>query len=252
MQPRPKVRETPQRTSSISLTSTSFMRRRASHRQPASCSIGSGQILPRPSMARRRATTTVMLTTPLKSRKGRSTRQRTNTMCRIQTVLTTKSTMPTSIRGMQRERRLPVERGSTSTHPLFFWGGVCHQCGRFIRRQTILLHRPPATGGWAMINVRVSKPLAKAIVDRREIQRHLECLTRQITARGGRQTTTVKALSRARRRSGRRTCHQELVDRLTFERWVELDMIRRRLAMQESVIGELQHRDERPLHCPAT
>ncbi|WP_323455416.1 MULTISPECIES: hypothetical protein [unclassified Rhizobium] len=81
---------------------------------------------------------------------------------------------------------------------------------------------------------------------------HLECLTRQITARAERQTTTVKAWSRARRRSGRRTGHQELVDRLTFEHWVELDMIRRRLAMQESVIGELQHRDERPLHRPAT
>ena len=103
-----------------------------------------------------------------------------------------------------------------------------------------------------MINVRASKPLAKAIVARREIQRHLECLTRQIAAGAGRQAATVKARSRARRRSGPRSCHQELVDRLAFERRVELDMIHRRLAMQESVIGELQHRDERPLHRPAT
>ncbi|PVE50706.1 hypothetical protein DC415_22410 [Agrobacterium tumefaciens] len=102
------------------------------------------------------------------------------------------------------------------------------------------------------MNVRASKPLAKAIVARREIQRHLEFLTRQITARAGTQTTTVKAWRRARRRSGRRTCHQELVDRLTFERWVELDMIHRKLAMQESVIGEPQHCDKRPLHHPAT
>jgi hypothetical protein len=103
-----------------------------------------------------------------------------------------------------------------------------------------------------MIDIRASKPLAKAIVARREIQRHLECLTRQIRARAGRQATTVKARRRASRRSGPRTCHQELVDRLTFERWVELDMIHRRLAMQESAIGELQHCDKRPLHHPVT
>ena len=103
-----------------------------------------------------------------------------------------------------------------------------------------------------MINIRASKPLAKAIVARREIQRHLECLTRQIRARAGRQATTVKARRRASRRSGPRTCHQELVDRLTFERWVELDMIDCRLAMQERVISQLQHRDKQPLHHSAT
>lgn len=34
-----------------------------------------------------------------------------------------------------------------------------------------------------MIDIRASKPLAKVIGARRETQRHLECLTRQIMAR---------------------------------------------------------------------
>jgi hypothetical protein len=103
-----------------------------------------------------------------------------------------------------------------------------------------------------MINVRASKPLAKAIVARREIQRHLECLTRQIRARAGRQATTVKARRRASRRSGPRTCHQERVDRLTFERRIELDVIACRLAMEEQVIGDFQRGDHEPVHHPAT
>ncbi|MGO7028538.1 hypothetical protein ACCS69_32445 [Rhizobium johnstonii] len=103
-----------------------------------------------------------------------------------------------------------------------------------------------------MINIRASKLLAKAIIARREIQRHLECLTRQIRARAGRQATKAKARRRGSRRSGPRTCHHELVDRLTFERWVELDIIDRRLAMEERVISALQLRDKRPLHHPAT
>ncbi len=103
-----------------------------------------------------------------------------------------------------------------------------------------------------MIDNRASKPLVTAIVARQETQRHLECLNRQIASRARRQATTVKARSRPRRRSGPRTYNQELVDRLTFERWVELDVIACRLAMQEWVIDELRHRDKRPLHHPAT
>ncbi|WCJ66210.1 hypothetical protein [Agrobacterium tumefaciens] len=45
---------------------------------------------------------------------------------------------------------------------------------------------------------------------------------------------------------------QKYIHRLTFERWVELDMIHRRLAMQERFISELQHCDRRPLHHSAT
>lgn len=52
-----------------------------------------------------------------------------------------------------------------------------------------------------MIDVRLLRPLAKAIGARREIKRHLDCLTRQIAARAGRQATTVKDRSRVRRRS---------------------------------------------------
>jgi len=55
--------------------------------------------------------------------------------------------------------------------------------GLSVGRPAVLLHRPPKPGGWAMINIRASKRLAKAIAARREIQRPLECLTRQIAAR---------------------------------------------------------------------
>ncbi|MDI7861932.1 hypothetical protein MRS76_08185 [Rhizobiaceae bacterium n13] len=103
-----------------------------------------------------------------------------------------------------------------------------------------------------MIDVRLLGPLIKAIRARRETQRHLDCLTRQIAAPAGRQATTVKVRSRARRRSGPRRYHQELVDRLSFERWSELDTIACRLAMQEQVIGELQHRDCEPIRHPVT
>lgn len=99
-----------------------------------------------------------------------------------------------------------------------------------------------------MIDNRASKPLVKAIVARQETQRHVECLNRQIASRARRQATTVKARSRPRRRSGPRTYHQELFDRLTFERWVELDVIACSLAMQEQVIGELRYRDDVPMH----
>ena len=102
-----------------------------------------------------------------------------------------------------------------------------------------------------MIDIRPLRPQAKAIGARREIKRHLDCLTRQIAARAGRQATTVKVRSRARRRSSPRLYHRELFDRFAFERWVELDMIACRLAMQEQVIGAFQHRDHEPVLHPA-
>ncbi len=86
-----------------------------------------------------------------------------------------------------------------------------------------------------MIDVLVSKPLAKAIGARRETQRHLDCLTRQIAARAGRQEITATVRSRARRRSGYRLYHQELADRLTFERWRELDAVTCRSSTNTSV-----------------
>ena len=100
-----------------------------------------------------------------------------------------------------------------------------------------------------MIDVRLLRPLAKAIDARRETKRHLDCLTRQIAARAGRQATTVKVRSRVRRRSSPRLYHRELVDRFAFERWVELDTIA--CTMQEQVIGAFQHRDREPVLHPA-
>ncbi|MUZ60600.1 hypothetical protein [Agrobacterium vitis] len=102
-----------------------------------------------------------------------------------------------------------------------------------------------------MIEIRPLRPLAKAIGARRETQRHLDCLTRQIAARAGRQETTVKVRSRARRRSSPRLYHRELFDRFAFERWVELDTIACRLAMQEQVIRAFRHRDREPVLHPA-
>ena len=102
-----------------------------------------------------------------------------------------------------------------------------------------------------MIDVRLLRPLAKAIGAQCELQRHLDCLTRQIAARAGRQATTVKVRSRARRRSSPRLYYRELVDRFAFERWVELDTIACRLAMQEQVIGDFQRRDCEPVRHPA-
>ncbi|NTB87942.1 hypothetical protein G6M78_22960 [Agrobacterium tumefaciens] len=92
-----------------------------------------------------------------------------------------------------------------------------------------------------MSEVLFPKPLAKAIGARRETQRHLDCLTRQIAARAGRQTITVKVRSRVRRRSGPRLYHQELVDQLAFKRWRELDTLASRLAVQEQIIDALKH-----------
>jgi hypothetical protein len=103
-----------------------------------------------------------------------------------------------------------------------------------------------------MTDIGASKPLAEAIGARRQTQRHLEFLTRQIVSRARRQATTENARSRNRRRSGLRIYYQELVDRLTFERWVELDVIARSLAMQEQVTCKLQPRDKPPVHHPAT
>lgn len=98
-----------------------------------------------------------------------------------------------------------------------------------------------------MIDILASRPLAKAVIARRETQRHLDCLTRQIAARAGRQATTVKVRSRARRRTGRRLYHQELADRLVFERWGELDTLASRLAMQEQIIDELERCGDAPV-----
>ncbi|NGO66069.1 hypothetical protein G6N76_20630 [Rhizobium daejeonense] len=97
-----------------------------------------------------------------------------------------------------------------------------------------------------MIDVRAPKPLAKAIGARRETQRHLDCLTRQIAARAGRQTITVRVRSRARRRSGPRLYHQELADRLVFERWGELDTLTCRLVLQEQIIDALERYGDAP------
>jgi hypothetical protein len=92
-----------------------------------------------------------------------------------------------------------------------------------------------------MTDALVSKPRAKAIGARRETLRHLDCLSRQIAARAGRQAITVKVRSRTRRRSGPGLYHQELADRLAFERWTELDALVSRLAVQERIIGEYGH-----------
>lgn len=102
-----------------------------------------------------------------------------------------------------------------------------------------------------MIDNRLLRPLAKAIGARRESQRHLDCLTRHIAARAGRQATTVKVRSRVRRRSSPRLYHRELVDRFAFERWEELETIACRLAMQEQVIEAFQHCDREPVQHPA-
>lgn len=102
-----------------------------------------------------------------------------------------------------------------------------------------------------MIDIRLLRPLAKVIGARRETQRHLDCLTRQIAARAGRQATTVKVRSRVRRRSSPRPHYHELADRFAFERWGELDTLVCTLAMQEQVIGAFQHRDCEPVRHPA-
>lgn len=98
-----------------------------------------------------------------------------------------------------------------------------------------------------MIDVRPPKLLAKAVIARRETQRHLDCLTRQIAARAGRQAITVKVRSRARRRSGPRLYHQELADRLASERWGELDTLACRLFVQEQIIDALEQSGDAPV-----
>lgn len=92
-----------------------------------------------------------------------------------------------------------------------------------------------------MIDILAPKPLDKAIGARLETLRHLDCLTRQIAARAGRQAITMKVRSRGRRRSGPRFYHQELADRVAFERWGELDTLASRLAVQEQIIDTLEH-----------
>ena len=92
-----------------------------------------------------------------------------------------------------------------------------------------------------MIDMLVPIALEEAIGARRETQRHLDRLTRQIAARAGRQTITAKVRSRARRRSSPRLYHRELADRLAFERWGELDTLASSLAVQEQTIDALEH-----------
>jgi len=50
-----------------------------------------------------------------------------------------------------------------------------------------------------------------------------------------------------RRRSGPRLYHQELADRLAFERWRELDTLASRLAEQEQIIDALEHCGDAPV-----
>lgn len=95
-----------------------------------------------------------------------------------------------------------------------------------------------------MIDILASRPLAKPVMARRETQRHLDCLTRQIDARAGRQAITVRVRSRAHRLSGLRLYHQELADRLAFDRWGELDTLASRLVVQEQVIAAFEHCDD--------
>lgn len=98
-----------------------------------------------------------------------------------------------------------------------------------------------------MIDIRLLRPLAKAIGARRETQRHLDCLNRQIAARAGRQAITVKVRSRARRRSGFPLYRNDLADRLAFERWAELDTLAHRLAFQEQIINALERCGDAPI-----
>ncbi|SIR42205.1 hypothetical protein SAMN05880590_1298 [Rhizobium sp. RU35A] len=97
-----------------------------------------------------------------------------------------------------------------------------------------------------MIDILALKPLDKAIGARRETLQHLNCLTRQIAARAGRQTITVKVRSRACRRSGLRLYHQELADRLAFDRWGELDTLASRLVVHAQIIDALKHCGDAP------
>jgi hypothetical protein len=98
-----------------------------------------------------------------------------------------------------------------------------------------------------MIDILAPKPLEKAICARRETQRDLDCLNRQIAARASRQAITVKVRSRARRRSGFRLYRHDLADRLAFERWAELDTLAHRLAFQEQIIDALEHCGDAPV-----
>ncbi len=95
-----------------------------------------------------------------------------------------------------------------------------------------------------MNNTLAFRPLAKAVSARRETQRHLDCPSQQIAPRAVRQASTMKVRSRARRQSGPRHYHRELVERLAVERWGELDGFTCRLAAQEQVIDELEHCDQ--------
>lgn len=98
-----------------------------------------------------------------------------------------------------------------------------------------------------MTDVLASRSLAKAIGAQRETLRHLDCLIGQIAARAERQAITIKVRSRARRRSGPRLCHQELADRLVFERWGGLDTLASPLAVREQIIDALADCGDAPV-----
>ncbi len=98
-----------------------------------------------------------------------------------------------------------------------------------------------------MIDALASRSLATAVSARRETLRHLDCLTRQIAARAGRQAITVRVRSRSLRRSSPRLYHQELVERLAFERWSELDTLTCRLVVQEQIIDALEYCGDAPI-----
>jgi hypothetical protein len=90
-----------------------------------------------------------------------------------------------------------------------------------------------------MIDVLASGSLSTAVSARRETQRHLNCLTRQIAARARRLAVSAKFLSRARHRSAPDVDHVELADRLALERRHELGELASRLVVQGQIIDEL-------------
>ncbi|MCZ7450998.1 hypothetical protein O8B93_25850 [Agrobacterium rhizogenes] len=101
-----------------------------------------------------------------------------------------------------------------------------------------------------MIQLLVLKPLAKSTAGWRPSGIRLSDPA-DFGARGKAGNDSM-VRSRARRRSGPRTLYEEFIYRLTFERWVELDMIACRLAVQERVADDIQCRDHEPVHHSAT
>lgn len=90
--------------------------------------------------------------------------------------------------------------------------------------------------------------LARMEAARRETAGHLDLIQRQIAGRAERITVTekAKAHNRSHKRSGSRrsrsdeVLYQAHLDRLTFERRVELDGLVRKLARQEQAIDQMR------------